>query len=298
MKFAGSPLLKQTGSFSWSRAGGYIFRPVYEGISQNVTAVARELQSRGIPFELDRDGATATLRTQQPTQDESNEQEQPTGSWACQGGEESVDIRFHPKFATLGGQQKLLIKRLIDGDCKLSPEDDSGNSKDVVYRDDAEGANNGTDLVAFKETDAWYFYYLAFNGTTHFTRSTFTLAHTQIVSSSFSEAENNFDLIGQNINCIYTTSKLLTECNRFSPDPITSLCSSQVSRAESALMSQMADNDVDAEDAIAAIETKYAYLMGWLKGTPSLTDDGRGRAQLSVFYRLQLWSNILYRAAQ
>jgi hypothetical protein len=289
MKILGKPIQKGPLSYSWSPGGGKVLLPTYEGVTASVSAVANEFRQRGIPFQFDSEGATARLQAQQSSVD-TGEVEIPTGGWSCQGGEESVELPMHPLWNRLSADARMIIRDCLEGNFKQRPEDKSGNAVDIVYDlsaiDTHEDSAVITATVGGLPNPEWQLYFMVFGKQTHFVRSTFTLSHRQIVSVGFNE--DSLDLIGSNINKNYLPATLAIECEAFT-DPITSLCRTQVARAESSLQTQ-----IGTVADLEAIQTKHGNIFGWLKGTPSLSDDGRGRAEVSVSYRLQLWPSIIY----
>ena len=120
--------------------------------------------------------------------------------------------------------------------------------------------------------DSLFFYTLAYNGQTSYTRTARVLRHNLLVSQAW-EAE----LSNGNADTVYTTAQVVAEGSSY-PDAIPGLIAAEMASLPS------------------PTTTPDGYVWGWLKQSPVIQTVAGYKVECSVEYVLELWPTIFYPA--
>lgn len=243
MSTLGAPLSKLATGHSWTPGDGFTFLPVWEGIPESANGIARALRRAGIPYVYEPDGPWVRIRCSQPTED--GQVEKPKGNWVLTANDITVDIFDEIAFWNFTEAEMAKLRDLKNGEIKTLPS--------------ASGLSD----------EALGFYTLIFNGQTSVARVAWILRHSLTVSQAWTQ-----ELVGSNLDCIYTTAQLLAECAEFD-DPLPALYIANINKIP-----------------VETVPTGYRW--GWIKkgfSTQSAVDD---KVETSVEYHLDGWPNLLY----
>jgi hypothetical protein len=255
----GETLIRQATNWTWSPSEGYTFLPQHSGTKESVLALAKNYRNYRLPHSFHLEDGVAKLEAEHQLPDDGSA-ETPSGSWAISASPETVDFRQHSKFLALSEDEQAFIGQRISGKIDFSPTEAADG---VVWDDESTFAIAG---------DALFFYTLACNDQLHFQRHNWTLRHSMTVSQMYTA-----NLIGDNIDRVYTKAQLLAECAAFD-DPLPPRYVSQV-------------NAIVFNPA-----AKSGYLAGWLKRMATDETVAGDRCQCSIEYVLEFWPTIFYPA--
>lgn len=217
---------------------------------------AEELEEKKIGYTIESDGVKAWMSIDNAPTDESKE-ETPIDTWEMPGNEIHKALFEHPRCLAIEAASPGILG-VIQNKYNLYQ---NGEGADDVFSAGEPEVN----------TEARLIYGLMIRGTTHFAVSQYVLRHVQTISQQFSQ-----NIVDEDVGKIYTTAKLITECEEFDI-PLYPRLKAKIQAIE----------EPDAEDG---------YLWGWRKlpATEALASDNK--IAITNEYWLEQWSTFLYEA--
>ena len=234
---------------------GYVTRQEYESGGDNLLSTAQSLAAQRIGYEFTRSAAVsrivASISGGQPGQ---NDVELDT--WQILANEIEKDVKQHPTFLAMEESYAGTIGYVVR-DVELYNEGKAPGSP---------APNAGATANAAK------LFHLLVRGSVHYADTQYVLRHTTNVGGGYSA-----NIADTNVNKIYTTTQLITEC---------SSASSWLYPLPGRLVYKL--NQIpDATD-------RTNYLWGWRKLASTETTAANGRIEINTDYSLDQWSTVLY----